>query len=76
MSVAHCECGCGELAPLAKQTYRKRGHIKGQPMKFVKGHNGKLQCNTIEGLLEKIEMVTDQDGAQATHYPKLHLHAP
>lgn len=36
-----CECGCGEIAPTAKQTTRKLGYIKGQPMKFIHGHNGR-----------------------------------
>lgn len=35
-----CECGCGEPAPIAKETRLSRGYVKGQPMQFVKGHNG------------------------------------
>lgn len=38
-----CECGCGEPAPLAKTTNRRAGHIKGQPVRFVAGHNARLQ---------------------------------
>lgn len=34
-----CECGCGEPAPLAKQTDRKRGHVKGEPLRFVMNHH-------------------------------------
>jgi hypothetical protein len=34
-----CECGCGELAPIAPQTIRKRGHVRGQPLRFVRGHS-------------------------------------
>lgn len=34
-----CECGCGSPAPLARQTYTKRGYVKGQPMRFIAGHN-------------------------------------
>lgn len=33
-----CECGCGEPAPLAKVTMRWRGHAKGQPQRYVRGH--------------------------------------
>lgn len=34
-----CECGCGEPAPIAKRTDRSRGWIKGQPLRFIHGHN-------------------------------------
>lgn len=34
-----CECGCGRPAPIATQTDRTRGAIKGQPYRFVCGHN-------------------------------------
>lgn len=34
-----CECGCGKTTPLAKRTRPDIGHIKGQPTRFVAGHN-------------------------------------
>jgi len=37
-----CECGCGEAAPIAKQTNKKWGHVKGEPVRFVRGHQGNL----------------------------------
>ena len=37
-----CECGrCGLPAPIATQTDRKHGHIKGRPLRFNRGHNGR-----------------------------------
>lgn len=33
-----CQCGCGEKAPAAKRTNRKRGYVKGQPQKYIRGH--------------------------------------
>lgn len=36
-----CECGCGEPAPLARQTDRKRGYVKGQPHRFIAGHSSR-----------------------------------
>ena len=36
-----CECGCGQPAPLADRTSLTLGWIKGQPIRFVKGHNGR-----------------------------------
>src|SRR5262245_53416201 len=34
-----CECGCGEPAPIATYTHRPRGWVKGQPKRFISGHN-------------------------------------
>ena len=39
VSVKLCECGCGKPAPLAKLTNRRLGYVKGQPVRFIKGHN-------------------------------------
>ena len=35
-----CECGCGNLAPIAPVDNYGAGWIKGQPLRFVRGHNG------------------------------------
>lgn len=35
-----CECGCGEPAPVADRNHTKYGWVKGQPKRFIKGHNG------------------------------------
>lgn len=34
-----CACGCGRPTKLARQSDSSRGHIKGQPHRFVAGHN-------------------------------------
>lgn len=33
-----CECGCGEVAPIATETRPSRGNIKGKPQRFILGH--------------------------------------
>lgn len=40
-----CECGCGELAPIAPQSDRRRGWVKGQPKRFINGHNSRMEGN-------------------------------
>jgi HNH endonuclease len=35
-----CECGCGKPAPIATTTSKRKGHVKGQPTRFLKGHWG------------------------------------
>ena len=34
-----CECGCGQQTYVAPRTYSRRGWFKGQPKRFVNGHN-------------------------------------
>jgi hypothetical protein len=33
-----CECGCGEPAPLARQSNTKLGYVLGEPKRFIRGH--------------------------------------
>jgi len=37
-----CECGCGLSTPIAMRTRTERGQIKGQPLRFINGHNSRL----------------------------------
>jgi hypothetical protein len=36
-----CQCGCGQLTRIAVRTDRARGHIKGQPIRFINNHDKK-----------------------------------
>lgn len=36
-----CECGCGEPAPIAKVTIKAKGHVAGQPIRFIAGHQNR-----------------------------------
>ncbi len=33
-----CECGCGRPTKIATRTTTKFGHVKGQPLRFIVGH--------------------------------------
>lgn len=47
----YCECGCGELAPIATESHRARGHVGGEPMRFRPGHGlcmGRRPITTVE----------------------------
>ena len=33
-----CQCGCGRETSIARRTNASRGHVKGQPVRFVIGH--------------------------------------
>jgi len=34
-----CQCGCGVKTRLAPKTRRELGHVKGQPLLYIPGHN-------------------------------------
>lgn len=36
-----CQCGCGGEVTLATRTNARLGHVKGQPMRYLPGHNRK-----------------------------------
>lgn len=43
MAESHlCECGCGRETPIAKQTRRAAGAVKGQPTRFMAGHSSRF----------------------------------
>lgn len=47
-----CECGCGKPTRFALRTSNDRGHIKGQPLRFIHGHNQRWQ-GTLQEHFEK-----------------------
>ena len=34
-----CECGCGLPTPISKQTRNDIGHKRGEPIRYISGHN-------------------------------------
>lgn len=38
-----CQCGCGQLAPVARATINAKGVRKGEPMRFIRGHNTRVR---------------------------------
>lgn len=36
-----CHCGCGRKTTIPAETSRKDGRIKGEPMRFIRGHSGR-----------------------------------
>lgn len=43
MGIGLCECGCGKPTNIAKKTQANQGVIKGQPYRFLLGHNKALE---------------------------------
>ena len=52
--VSLCECGCGEPAPIARTTDKRRGYVAGQPVRFIRGHSGVLSKSTKGKTWEEI----------------------
>lgn len=38
MTAGFCECGCGERTRIAPKSNAGKGHVKGEPFRFVNGH--------------------------------------
>jgi hypothetical protein len=38
-----CECGCGGRTRLAPQSHTKNRYVRGEPIRFINGHNPKNQ---------------------------------
>lgn len=43
----YCHCGCGKIAPVARQTIRAKNLKKGDPYKYVANHSKKKYPQTI-----------------------------
>ncbi len=43
MSKGPCGCGCGHRTSIAAQTRTAIGHVRGQPTRFLVGHNNRLR---------------------------------
>ena len=48
-----CECGCGGVAPIARQSETKRGYVKGRPHRFIGGHNWRRQPRDVPGVYKQ-----------------------
>jgi uncharacterized protein YjcR len=40
-----CKCGCGQRTSIAKMTNSAKGHVKGQPTRFIKGHSRRVPAS-------------------------------
>lgn len=40
-NVKLCECGCGQPAPIAKHSISRLGHVRGEPIRYIRGHNSR-----------------------------------
>ena len=64
----YCECGCGQKTSVPKWSNASRGWVKGQPIRFVKGHQRRrievridpdTGCWSREGTTKYAQVVLD-----------------
>jgi hypothetical protein len=60
-----CECGCGEPTSIARQSHTKQKYVKGQPMRFARGHH------VAAPLAERFWKKVNKNGPVPAHYPRL-----
>lgn len=46
--VGFCQCGCGQRTPISARNYRRTGAIKGQPTRYIHGHNPTRRQHLID----------------------------
>lgn len=44
----YCQCGCGKQAPVAQRTDNAKGYVKGEPMRYCRGHANRGAVHFIE----------------------------
>lgn len=52
-----CGCGCGQRTLIAKETDARYGRIKGQPQRFIHGHNGRSRVSAAS--VERMKTLLD-----------------
>lgn len=50
----YCHCGCGQKTSIAKQSYKSKGVVNGQPMRFIAHHNVRVQLPVEERFWMKV----------------------
>jgi hypothetical protein len=54
-----CACGCGEATRVADRTSRRDGMVKGQPLRFVHGHNSKSHPRDEDRFAAKVARLSE-----------------
>lgn len=59
-----CRCGCGNETRLAPRTKTYMGWVKGEPVRFIHGHNPGISPWTRETALEAVRAFAERNGYQ------------
>lgn len=70
-----CECGCGQPTLIARKPSRQYGHVTGQPVRFIAGHNNQLRRKAPETCsIDGCEKTARKRGWCAMHYERWRQH--
>lgn len=58
-SEVYCECGCGQLTPLAKNHVYYSGIKKGEPLRFIPGHQRRTRSDWTLLFWSKVDKQTN-----------------
>lgn len=56
-----CQCGCGRPTRIAPHNIRRLGHVKGQPVRYIRGHNARGKADASP---ERFWKSVDRRGAE------------
>lgn len=66
-----CECGCLRRTTISNRTRANKGHVKGQPMRFVIGHVNQGKTETLETRFKKSRALTGKKPTISPYIPDL-----
>jgi hypothetical protein len=63
-----CACGCGQETPISKYTRKDRGYKKGEPQKYIRGHDRHTGavCESEGYLFQRREFVHRAEAKKTT----------
>ncbi len=62
-----CECGCGQATKISSQSNKSRGLVKGEPRRFVHGHNALRDHGSYRHLYRPDHPKATPDGSVREH---------
>jgi hypothetical protein len=57
----YCQCGCGQKTAISKQTQASKGWIKGEPHRYLSGHNPTLSKPVNKRFWSKVAITSNGD---------------
>jgi len=61
----YCKCGCGQLAPIADRNNMRLGHVRGEPLRFVRGHATRGKASATRKLPPNEEVIALYDSGMS-----------
>jgi hypothetical protein len=74
-----CACGCGRFTSISEQTRPRRGWVKGQPLRFARGHTGRgpnkrYESITVNGQINRVHCLRAEAALGKALPPRAEVH--